>query len=266
MKTIMHYIDLFVTFVKLYLKKLVVYKLDFLMGVIPLILTQIIQLFFINIVFLNVESIKGWSKDEILLLYSFFVVASGLTQMLFYSLTQLKTYIFQGTLDIILIKPINEVFYIIIQEFNYYAIGEVFFGIVMLVYSISRLEVVLNFKTIMLILFFIILATIILAAVTLIAVSFFLLTEGTFSPLNIVTSLEQFLKYPITIFNKYIQAILTFIIPFAFVSFIPSTYLLRNNVSVLNICVKEIAVAIIVVCAGNLLFYSGLKKYKGSGN
>ncbi|CAK7079272.1 ABC-2 family transporter protein [Tissierella sp.] len=266
MKRFIYYADLFFAFIKLYFKRIMIYKLDFLLGVIPLILTQIIELFFINIVFLNTQTIKGWTLHQVLLLYSFFIIASGLENMFFYSLTQLKTYIFQGALDIVLIRPINEIFYIIIQEFNYYAIGQVFFGMFMLVYAIQNLNIVITIKTIILICYFIFIATIILAALTLASVSFFLITEGTFSPTNIITSLQQFLKYPITIFNRYIQAILTFIIPLAFVSFIPSTYLLDKNMSLLSICSIELLVALIMTCIGTCIFYAGLKKYQGVGN
>lgn len=266
MKKIIYYIDLFFTFIKLYFKRIMMYKLDFWLGVIPLVLTQVIQLFFINIVFLNVESIKGWNINQVLLLYSFFIISSGLENVIFYSLTQLKTYIFQGILDTVLIKPINEIFYIIIQEFNYYAIGQVFFGVIMLIYAINSLNLTVTIKSVFLIIYFILIATIILAAITLTSVSFFLITEGTFSPLNIVISLQQFLKYPITIFNKSIQCILTFIIPLAFVSFIPATYLLNKDVSAFKICFLELIVACVISCIGIFIFYTGIKKYKGVGN
>jgi len=49
---------------------------------------------------------------------------------------------------------------------------------------------------------------------------------ATYSLLN---SLNNFLDYPITIYNKSIQAILTFVVPVAFVNFYPAHYFLDKT-------------------------------------
>lgn len=266
MAKIVYYIDLFITFIKIYFKRCMSYKTDFILGVIPLIFTQLIGILFIKLIYLRIPAINGWQYEEVLLVYSFYTLISALESTFFYSLTQLKTFIFQGTLDTILIRPINSIFYIIIQEFNYYSIGQAFLGIFLLVYSIQKLSIQMTFGKIIMIIYFILLGTIILASLTLISVTFFLFTEGTFSPLNAIIALQQFIKYPLSIFNKYIQSLLTLVFPLAFVSFFPAKILIGGNISSLNICIIELIVTFMIFALGNILFNYGLKKYKGTGN
>ncbi len=42
-------------------------------------------------------------------------------------------------------------------------------------------------------------------------------------------SFSEFAKYPITIYGKFIQAIITWLLPFAFTSFFPAAYLLGEG-------------------------------------
>ncbi len=46
------------------------------------------------------------------------------------------------------------------------------------------------------------------------------------SGMVLVDSLNQFLKYPLSIFSKFIKGLLTFVIPYAFTSFYPAAFLL----------------------------------------
>lgn len=42
-------------------------------------------------------------------------------------------------------------------------------------------------------------------------------------------SMSNFINYPITIFNKAIQVVLTLILPYAFINFFPAQFLLGKN-------------------------------------
>lgn len=107
---------------------------------------------------------------------------------------------------------------------------------------------------------------IILGSFTIISTTFLFFNEGTFSPLNLFMTLELFAKYPINIYSKNIQRVLTWCIPLAFVSFYPSAYLLNKFSITTSMLVIEIIISILNFLASIIFFNYGIKKYQGFSN
>jgi ABC-2 type transport system permease protein len=89
---------------------------------------------------------------------------------------------------------------------------------------------------------------------------------ATYSLLN---SLNNFLDYPITIYNKSIQAILTFVVPVAFVNFYPAHYFLDKTGDNLFFPILQYGTPVV----GLVLFFLayqfwkvGVNKYESTGS
>lgn len=266
MKKIIYWLDMILTFIKFNIKKIMEYRLDFFLGVIPLIITLGIGILFIGLVFNQIPELNGWTFDEVLLIYSFYTLSSGVYLLFFDNLRNTKMYIFTGQLDTILIRPISPAFYILMLSFNEYSIGQILFGSIIMGYTLNKLAITISFATILLIIYFSILGGMILGAVNMVAVTFLFFNEGTFSPLSVVNSLQQFTKYPLTIFNKYIQVLLTWIIPLGFISFYPATDFLNVFKPDFSIILVDTIIVIILFTFAVKFFNYGLVKYKGTGN
>ena len=65
----MKYFKIYGIFFKQYLKGLMEYRVDFLIGVFAFILTQGAGLLFLYIIFQNIQSLAGFTVDQILLMY-----------------------------------------------------------------------------------------------------------------------------------------------------------------------------------------------------
>lgn len=263
---LIRYGDLALTFLRFYFKRILQYRTDFLIGVLPLLLTQTLGLIFIQLVFAQVPELKGWSYEQVLLVYSFYIVASGLDLIVFDNLGYLKGYILQGRLDFVLIRPINPIFQILLQTCNEYAIGQILMGIAVMGYAFAELGIAMTLGTIVSILYFVVVGTMILGAFTMISVTFYFFTEGTFSPLNAVRTLDQFLKYPISIFNRFIQILLTWVLPFGFISFYPATHFLPDKGVSFPVSMVGLIVVAVLFSFAIIFFNKGIEKYQGVGN
>ena len=75
-------------------------------------------------------------------------------------------------------------------------------------------------------------------------------------------------QYPIEIFPKVIQYILTFVCPWAFINYYPSLLLLDKVSSRYEFILGIIAplIGVIMLLLSLLIFNYGLKKYSGVGN
>lgn len=68
-------------FIAQYLKKLMEYKVDFLLGAIGLLLTQAIQIMFLGIIFSQIPALIGYTFPQILFIYGFSLIAKSLDHL-----------------------------------------------------------------------------------------------------------------------------------------------------------------------------------------
>jgi ABC-2 type transport system permease protein len=86
-----------------------------------------------------------------------------------------------------------------------------------------------------------------------------------------IMSLEQeFSRYPISIYQKSVQVVLTFVVPFAFMNYFPATFLLhkREDGLHLNPAVGLLTplVGMLAVSASYAFWRVGLDRYQGTGS
>jgi ABC-2 type transport system permease protein len=77
--------------------------------------------------------------------------------------------------------------------------------------------------------------------------------------------MSNFTKYPMTIYSKLINTILTFVIPFAFTAFIPASWFLGRNTFLYGV-LATVLCAIIFFAGGYALWKTGLRQYESAGN
>jgi ABC-2 type transport system permease protein len=73
-----------------------------------------------------------------------------------------------------------------------------------------------------------------------------------------------FAQYPLTIYPKFINLVLTWLIPYAFASFVPATYLLGRDTSVVAWLGPLVAAGLLFI--GYQFWRLGLRHYAGTGS
>ena len=76
--------------------------------------------------------------------------------------------------------------------------------------------------------------------------------------------MHKLVEYPIDIYNKFIKILITFIFPFAFVSYYPTLSYLEGNHTSLFFIVPIIALIIWIIAIKSWNW--ALKKYRSTGN
>ena len=76
---------------------------------------------------------------------------------------------------------------------------------------------------------------------------------------------NEFVNYPISVYNKAVQNILTYVIPFAFTSYFPALYFLTGENPLFNIGMTML-VSVVVMGVGVLIWNKGLKAYESAGS
>jgi len=176
------------------------------------------------------QSIHGWTLYEVFFLFNINMVASGISGLFISSpMRGMEQMLQNGDFDMVLIRPMDSLFYTIIGCPNFTSTSALILGTGVFILCFTHLAIHITILKIVFLLAAILGAALIQTAILVVigTMSFWLVKNtATYSLLN---CFNNFLDYPITIYARSIQAFLTFVIPVAFVNFYPAHYFLNKT-------------------------------------
>lgn len=272
------YIKLHKIFIKQDLKKLMEYKVDFLLGAFGFLLGQAVQIFCLGIIFsaipalcyaVNGTVIDSWTFNEVLFIYGFSLIPKGIDHLFFDNLWGLGYWIVdKGDFDKYLTRPINSWFYVLCEKFCVDALGEIVVGISLLVYSTFSMpaEIAGNINwlrvlpVIAVIPFAVMIFTSVKTATA--AISFWTKRSGHVTHMCYMSN--EFAKYPVKIYNKVVKTVITYLLPFALTAYYPAIYLLRGE-SFWSLPLTAL-VSIVLFVISQFIWNRGIRAYESAGS
>jgi ABC-2 type transport system permease protein len=192
-------------------------------------------------------------------------IAKGIDMFFFDNLHALGfEYVKEGKFDIFMIRPISPLFQLVASHTQQDGLGLFTLGVIVICKSLSELHIHLGALDIFLLIVFIICGAAIISAINLIFATTGFKTINSHIIMSSVNSFQEFAFYPITIFPKFIGFVLTWIFPFAFVSFYPSDYFLNKQCGIFSILTPVIAVVLWFIALR--VWNWGLKNYSSTGS
>ncbi|MEE3334252.1 MAG: ABC-2 family transporter protein [Ruminococcus sp.] len=262
----MRYIKLHRIFIAQYLKKLMEYKADFTLGAIGLLIAQAFQILFLGIIFSQIPSLRGWQFEQILFIYGFSLISKSLDHLFTDNLWMVGYRIVRkGEFDKYLTRPINTLYHVIAENFCVDAFGEVLSCVLLLGYSIPRLSMPFYWYTIPLWIVSAVFATLIYTSLKIMtaAISFWTKSSGHIT--HMLYMVNDFSKYPVSIYNRFVQTVITYILPFAFTAYYPASYFLTGENPLF--CVGGTVVAGSVLFALAIFVWNkGIGAYESAGS
>lgn len=210
-----------------YIKARMNYRVDFIISSIGMTFSNIASLVVFWVLFHTIPRLAGWTFEEILFIYGFYLLAVSPAQIFFDHLWQLRYHLMQGTFIKYYFRPLNMMFYYMSEVIDLKGIAQVVIGIGVLVYASDRLELVWTAGQIGLMLITLFSASLVVTSLLLIASCASFWTMQSFAILSLAFRLREFSQYPTTIFDGFFRFLFTYIIPIGFVAFYPSQLLLR---------------------------------------
>lgn len=260
------YFRLYSKFLQQYIKSLMEYRLDFVLGLIGFIFVQMTGVIFLKLVFNCIPNLRGWDFYEILFIYGLAQIPRGIDHIFtdYLWIFSWKT-IVKGEFDRYLLRPINPLFQVISESFQPDGFGELIIGTVLVIISSVNLDFSWGFIKIISLIIIIIFATLIYSGIKLATTSIAFWVKYAQSYLFMVYQLSGFAKYPMGIYPKAIKGILTFIVPFAFTGYFPGAYLLGRESMFMGV-VLTVIISLIVISIAYLIWLRGIKVYESAGS
>jgi ABC-2 type transport system permease protein len=259
------YLTIYKVFLIQYLKRLVQYRMDFLIGAASFVFVQFAGVLFIGLVFSQIPDLNGYSFDEMMFLYGFFQIPRGLDHLFTDNIWLIPQKIRRGDIDSYLVRPINPLFQLISERFQQEAFGELIVGITLIFYSIGRVDLRFGFFEILATLLLILIGALIYTSIKLLTGSISFWIMNSMQLMTSVYNLADFAKYPTPIFPVAIQVLITYVVPFAFVSFLPASYLMRKT-ELPGVLFGSVMALTLIGSAALWLWHKGLNSYQSSGS
>ena len=214
-----------------YLKSMLEYRPAFVTDMFSNIITYSLMYLGIWILLDRFKMIQGWTLYEVMLLFNLNMFSYALCSFVFRSpILGLEDMVRRGGFDIVLLRPMNALLYTILGRPTPSYFGHMILGTTVFTICFVNLDIQWTFIKVVFLLSAIMGAVLIQSAMylTVGALNFWIIrTESIFFALT--WNFRNFINYPISIYGKFIQVLLTFVIPFAFVNFYPAQYFLDKH-------------------------------------
>ncbi|HEX6684281.1 MAG TPA: ABC-2 family transporter protein [Candidatus Limnocylindrales bacterium] len=248
-----------------HIRSILEYQADFWVLVLAGVLFQGLNLLFLSAVFNHVPTLNGWTYAESILLMGMWGMIGGLVPLFFEGMWGLAWRINQGELDYPLVRPLPVPAQVFSSAVGLHGFGDLIGGGAMLGWALFHIDVEWTPLTVLigLVLFASAIAIHVSIVTITNAASFWIPGPHPFFAVTVHT-FEDMIKYPLTIYGIGMRAVYTVVVPFAFVTFFPVSWLLGRDAGWVGLLTP--LVAVYCVWMARLVFRAGLRRYESSGH
>ena len=224
----MFYISLFRKFFIIPWRSQFEYPVAFILGITAQWMSYGFQFLGMWIMVQAFGTLAGWNSMQILFIYSMnlFSYAIGAT-FTYNTYQQIMQIVRTGKFDDVLLKPMNSLVYLLCSNINAAYLSHLTLGLAGMLISLHALGITMEiYKILWLVIAILGSALIHAGMLILISVPSLIVLNDTGWGI-FYTGFRNFMNYPLSIFGRPIQLLLTFVLPYGFISFYPSQVILN---------------------------------------
>ena len=242
------------------------YRGDFFIGSAASLASQAAGLAVVGIIFANVPELRGWTRAEVFFIYGFALTAQALFEAIadgFYWFSD--KYVIRGEFDRLLLRPLNPLFQVLLENFNLEFVPDLVLGGAILAGSAASLGIRPGPVQLLLLALMLSGAVLVLTGLFLGLCSVAFWAEDRVGILPPIYNLMSFGRYPLTIYGRGVRALLSWVLPFGFVAFYPSTGFLGRSEFAAFFWGTPVAGAV-VFAIGYGVWRAGVRRYQSTGS
>ncbi len=217
-----------------------------------------------------VPDLGGWTTTEVVFLYALSVVPFAIADATISSVERLADYVREGTFDRLLLRPLPAIFQLVVGEFQLRRFGKLVPALGVGVWAVANVEIEWTAARIGVLVAAVICGVTIYAALWVMTASLSFWAVASKEATNSVTYGGQAAnQYPLHLYRNWIRATLGWGVPLAFVSYVPSQWLLdADNPLGLspNLVFATPLVAVALTAIASFCWRLGIRHYQSTGS
>lgn len=259
------YLNLYASFVRFSLSRSLEFRLDFFFRIFMDCIYYAVQLIFYKVLFLNTNSIGGWTESQAMIFVSAYIVVDGIQMTLFSNnLWWFPSLVNKGDLDYYLIRPISSLFFVSLRDFATNSLVNLLIALGISFWSLYHYPEPISGARIFLYYIFILLGAglhYLLGMLSLIPIFW---THSASGFRQIFWTMSRLMERPDSIFQGWTRKFLVSLIPFSIIASFPSRIIFDqlNWTFFLHILAVEVAFFVLVI----FLWRLGLKSYSSASS
>ncbi|MFD3940911.1 ABC transporter permease [Streptomyces sp. NPDC058611] len=256
--------------VAMWIRSTMTYRTSFFLSTFGNAAITLLDFVAIAIMFSHVDVLGGFTLPEVALLYGSCSASLGLADLLLGNTDRIGSRIRDGSLDTMLVRPVPVLAQVAADRFALRRLGRIAQGLGLLAWAVSALDLEWTVGKVLLVPVMITAGAAIFGAVMVAGAAFQFLAGDAAEVQNSFTYGGcTMLQYPPTVFGKDLLRGVTFIVPLAFVNWLPALYLLgRPDPLGLPQWVAFVSplVAFAVFLPASLAWRAGVRSYRSTGS
>ena len=221
------YIRLYIAFARNCFVRELEYRLSFVLRAIGSAAEGILPVAFIALVFRQVQAVAGWTVDQMLLLMGTYTLLEGTLSTLFgANMAEISRYVNRGELDLVLTKPVSSQFYVSTRLVAWEALPRVVLGGAVTAHALRRLGVSVTAESLLAYVALLGAGLAIGYSLWSMSVVWVFWTERLSNAGFVFYTFLELGRLPIQAFQGVARLILTFVLPMAFMTTVPTEALM----------------------------------------
>ena len=245
------------------------YRASLALQIVASALLTLLDFVMILVLFENVPELDGWTVQEVALLYGIAGIAFALTDLIVGHLDLFPQMIRDGTFDQVLVRPLPSLLQVVASDFSLRRLGKILQAVVVLIVALAAADIDWTVGRAVMVPLAVVSGVLIYTGVwiALATIAFWIVDAIEF--VNAFTYGGNFLSaYPITIFGRWLRSLVVFVIPIAFVAYLPALYILDKPDELGLPDALQYAsplVAVLTVVVARLVWENAVRHYRSAG-
>jgi ABC-2 type transport system permease protein len=203
------------------------YRVSFLTFLAAQSVVSLLDLAVILMIFDIVPSVGGWSVGEVAVLYGLTSFSFGLGDLFISQVETVAVHVREGTFDRFLMRPLPALVQLSASEFALRRLGRVLPGAVTLPIALAAADIAWTADRILLVPVTVLSGTVIFGSVWVATASISFWVVGAREVANSFTYGGAYAhQYPLHVYARWVRTLLGWIVPMAFVAYVPAVHLL----------------------------------------
>lgn len=255
-------LSVYIQGVKTALASRMAYRGDFIMSMLIMMIVELGGPVITVIIYGNGASFPGWGQYEVLLLQGIFLLSRGISFPFFMGIVwNTIERVQEGTFDLLLIKPRSILLMSVVTAFDSEDLGKLIGGIIVFLFAMKHLPAQpLTHWVAFFILF--LFSLLLMFAFALFMAGLGIVWIGNFRIYDIFMTTMEFGMYPKSIFTKFFQSLITYVIPVSLLASYPATALLGKLDS--NVILALLS-SVVFLLLGLWFYFRMVNNYSSAG-
>ena len=203
------------------------YQLNVLIELLAVVLSLSGSLFMLSLLFGPEQSLGGWSWSQALMVQGFYTVFDGMASTwLRPNLGSIVTHVREGTLDFVLLKPVDSQFWLSSRTLSPAGLPEIGLGFVLVIWGAVQSGVVFSLLPLMVVGLMLLAGVVILYSLWFFIAATSIWFVKTWNATEVLRTLLASGRYPLSAYPPALRLLFTFVLPVAFLTTVPAQTLL----------------------------------------